>query len=140
MSHETSRQPLAISTWKCKDEAGKALGPDAEYLSIILPDDSLAAIGYLAGEDVTILVGDIWQGDLAAILTASGDWCVGFLFFFEAGVRVSTSRSDTPPRYYHLDQIAASGRVVRHGVRRVVQAGITLPTESVDRIRFRFRM
>lgn len=122
---------------KSKYLYGREISPYARALPILLPDDSLSALGYALGDAVTVLVGEVWQGDLAAVLTTEGVWHVGFLFFFEAGVRLSTSRVEIPPRYIFIDDIACGGRVVRRNGRAVIQAGITLPQGGVDCIRFR---
>lgn len=107
---------------------------------LALPDNSLAPLGYVIGARVEVLLGDIWQGDLAAVLLSSGIWLAGFAFFAYGGVRLHGGRTDLPPRFVPLDGIAGGGRVVRLEKWPVVQAGVTLPAEGVDRIRFRFRL
>lgn len=111
-----------------------------EIIRLVLPDQALAALGFFRGDPVEVLLGDIWQGDLAALLLTSGDWIVGFAFFAYAGVRLHQARTDLPPRYLPLDAIVTGGRVIRVGTIALLQSGITLPADGVDSIRFRFRL
>lgn len=106
----------------------------------MLPDQALAALGFIRGDTVEVLLGDMWQGDLAALLLRSGDWMVGFAFFAYTDLRLHQARTDMPPRYLPLDAIITGGRVIRVSTSALLQSGITLPTEGVDRIRFRFRL
>ena len=111
-----------------------------EVVRLVLPDQALAALGFTAGAVAEVLLGDIWQGDLAALLLTGGEWVTGFVFFAHAGVRLHGARTDLPPRYVPLDAVVTGGRVVRVGRSAVLQASVTLPGEGVDRIRFRFRL
>lgn len=111
-----------------------------DIIRLVLPDQALAALGFLKGDTVDVLLGDIWQGDLAALLLMSGDWMVGFAFFAYAGVRLHQARTDLPPQYLPLDHIVTGGRVVRVVASALLQSGIMLPAEGVDRTRFRFRL
>src|ERR1051325_7870751 len=111
-----------------------------DVVRLVLPDHALAALGFLKGDEAEVLLGDIWQGDLAALLMRSGVWIVGFAFFAHAGVRLHGGRTALPPRYLPLDAIVTGGRVVRVRGSATLQAGVTLPPEGVDRVRFRFRL
>ncbi len=134
--HEGSRRKFDNREWD-DGEGARAAG---DIIRLVLPDQSLAALGFLRGDTVDVLLGDIWQGDLAALLLASGGWVVGFAFFAYAGVRLHSARTDMPPKYLPLDAIITGGRIVRTQCRAILQAAITLPCEGVDRIRFRFRI
>jgi hypothetical protein len=123
---------------KQQRESERACTP-GEIIRLVLPDQALAALGFMRGDTVEVLLGDIWQGDLAALLLRSGDWIVGFAFFAYAGVRLHQARTDMPPKYLPLDAVVTGGRVVRVGGSALLQSGITLPSDGVDRIRFRFR-
>lgn len=115
-------------------------GDEARRVALVLADDALDALGYFQGDKVAVQIGDVWQGDLGAALLVNGLWRVGFIFWCEGGVRISTSRTDLPPRFFFLDQIVTLGRVVALEGRAVIQAGITLPKDGADRFRFRFRL
>jgi hypothetical protein len=140
MASEILKPPFGVEGAKAKGLNAQGKAAVATRVAIVLPDDALSNLGYHAGLWVEVALGDIFQGDLVAVLLTGGGWLVGFAFLNNATLLLYSGARACPPLRIPLPAIRTGGRVVSLGGRAVLQAGATLPTEGVDRIRIRFQL
>lgn len=89
---------------------------EKSVVALLLADDALAPHSYFADEMVEVEIGEVSEGDLAAILLTDGRWFVGYISFEGEGVLLAKGHNNHPPAFFHTKIIIAWGRVSRRHV------------------------